>query len=200
MEIIFIRHGQGIHNTDIPDRLNFENPRLTNKGREQAALLKSTFSFQHNDVFITSPTIRTIETTAIMTSGLLHARKYISPLVGPRMFPLPASPEASALRCDRVYPLTLIRSEHTDFIITDQEDEDLWKNGINIMSEEAFRIVGQRFLQWIQTLNANKVYVIAHDGTITSYRILLGETGLSRSDFLPETGWHRIEWHAKEQS
>jgi broad specificity phosphatase PhoE len=45
VELIFIRHGQGIHNTNIPDRLNFINPTLTEKGKKQAASLKEIFTF-----------------------------------------------------------------------------------------------------------------------------------------------------------
>ncbi|WP_430167902.1 phosphoglycerate mutase family protein [Paenibacillus lautus] len=105
MDLIFIRHGQGVHNTDIPDRLNTENPRLTEKGREQVAKLRFIFSFNQEDVFISSPTLRTIETTNIMTYGLNSAKKYVTPLVGPRMFPVPPNPKAFVLKCDINYPL-----------------------------------------------------------------------------------------------
>jgi len=60
LEIIFLGHGQGVHNTDIPDRLNLENPRLTKKGREQVTNLESVFSFNEDDVFIASPTLKLV--------------------------------------------------------------------------------------------------------------------------------------------
>jgi len=78
MELIFIRHGQGIHNTNIPDRLNYINPPLTEKGRKQVAELKEIFSFNEDDLFFVSPTIRTIETAKIITSTLSKPKKYIT--------------------------------------------------------------------------------------------------------------------------
>jgi broad specificity phosphatase PhoE len=35
MELIFIRHGHGEHNLNVPHRLSNENPRLTDKGKQQ---------------------------------------------------------------------------------------------------------------------------------------------------------------------
>jgi broad specificity phosphatase PhoE len=61
MELTFIRHGQGIHNTDVPDRLNIENPRLTEKGKDQVNKIRSQFSFNENDLIVVSPTIRTYD-------------------------------------------------------------------------------------------------------------------------------------------
>ncbi|MCR8630112.1 phosphoglycerate mutase family protein [Paenibacillus radicis (ex Xue et al. 2023)] len=193
MEIIFIRHGQGVHNIDIPNRLNTENPRLTERGRDQVASLKSVFSFSEDSVYIASPTIRTIETTNIITSDLLLTKKYVSPLVGPRMFPIPQNPEAYVSKCDINYSLDKIISEHSDFIVLDKDNQELWNTGINTLTESAFEPLGLGLINWIKTLCTKKVFIIAHDGTITNYRILLGENGLSRSDFLGEAGWYKLE-------
>ncbi|SDS46928.1 Broad specificity phosphatase PhoE [Paenibacillaceae bacterium GAS479] len=193
MEIVFVRHGQGLHNTDIPDRLNTENPRLTDRGREQVAGLKSVFSFRMDDMFISSPTIRTIETTTIITSELESAKKYVSPLVGPRMYPIPVNPEAYAVKCDLNYPLDKIINDHSDFIVLEKDNQELWNTGINALTESAFEPLGLRMINWIKTLSTNRVFIIAHDGTITNYRILLGESGLTRADFLGEAGWYRVE-------
>lgn len=193
MELIFLRHGQGIHNTDIPDRLNVENPRLTEKGREQVTNLKSVFSFNEDDVFIASPTLRTIETTNIITNELYRTQKYVSPLVGPRMFPLPQNPESYVSKCDINYSLEKIKNEHSDFIVLENDNEELWHKGINTLSESAFETLGWRLIKWIKTLDTKKVYIIAHDGTITNFRLLFGEKGLTRSDFLGEAGWHKVE-------
>jgi hypothetical protein len=192
LDLIFIRHGQGVHNTDIPDRLNTENPRLTEKGREQVAKLRSIFSFNQEDVYISSPTIRTIETTNIITYGLKSAKKYVTPLVGPRMFPIPTNPEAFVLKCDINYPLGMIVTDHPDFIVLDKDQPELWNAGINTLIESAFAPHGMRLISWIKTLRAKRVFIITHDGTITNYRSLLGEDGLTRSDFLGEAGWYKV--------
>jgi hypothetical protein len=193
MEIVFIRHGQGIHNTNIPDRLNTEHPRLTERGRAQVASLKSVFSFSLDDVFIASPTIRTIETTNIITSDLTSTNKYVSPLVGPRMFPIPANPEAYAVKCDIHYPLGNVINEHTDFIILEKDNQELWNTGINTITESTFEALGLKMIHWIKMLSTKRVFIIAHDGTITNYRVLLGEKGLTRSDFLGEAGWYKLD-------
>lgn len=190
-ELIFIRHGQGVHNTDVPDRLNIENPPLTERGRGQVAELKSSFTFSDDDLFIVSPTLRTIETTNIITSDLAHPQKYISPVVGPRMFPMPENPEAHFSKCDINYPLNTIQAEHSDFKLLQADDYKLWQDGINTMPEETFSRLGQQLFAWIRELDHRRTFIVAHDGTITCYRILLGEQGLTRADFLGEAGFHR---------
>lgn len=191
MELIFIRHGQGIHNTDVPDRLNIENPRLTEKGKAQVNNLKSQFSFNEDDLFIVSPTIRTIETATILTSDMTASHTYISPLVGPRMFPFPAYPELFILRCDMNYPLDDIVSQHSEFLLLNNDDIGLWLNGINTMTKDKFTFLAQRMIDWIRNSGSSRNFIITHDGTITCYRELLGESGLTRDDFVGEAGWYR---------
>ncbi|WP_240765083.1 phosphoglycerate mutase family protein [Paenibacillus dendritiformis] len=98
MEIIFIRHGQGEHNLNVPERLNIIHPHLTSKGKDQVGSLRSIFGFMYNDLFVVSPTIRTIETVNILIGEMSLPRKYISPMAGPRMFP--QHPEWNTLPSD----------------------------------------------------------------------------------------------------
>ncbi|HEX7064540.1 MAG TPA: histidine phosphatase family protein [Bacillales bacterium] len=193
LELFFIRHGQGIHNTNIPDRLNYSNPRLTEKGKEQVKRLHDTFYFKEEDVFLVSPTIRTIETANLLTSNLFHVTKFVHPLVGPRIFPLPENPKSHVSKCDEIYPITAIRKDHPDFIIQQEDHVNLWNEGINTMSQEAFDALGDELLSWVQSLKKERIFIVAHDGTITNYRILLGEEGLTRDDFLGEAGWHKVK-------
>jgi broad specificity phosphatase PhoE len=115
MELIFIRHGQGEHNLNIPDRLNIEHPHLTSKGKAQVSKLKSMFVFNKSDVFIASPTVRTIETLKILTENLSRPRIYISPLIGPRLFPLRV--DAKTSKCDITYTIDRIEQEYSDLIV-----------------------------------------------------------------------------------
>lgn len=195
MELIFIRHGQGIHNTNIPDRLNYINPPLTEKGKEQVAALKEIFIFDEDDLFFVSPTIRTIETANIITSALSNQKKYLTPLVGPRMFPMPPNAKSNVFRCDWLYPVEQIQYKHSDFTIMDMDDLHLWTHGINITDDDTFADLGSRMVSRIkdQATGTNRAFIIAHDGTITSYRVLLGEKGLTRADFLGEAGWHKVD-------
>lgn len=98
MEIIFIRHGQGEHNLNVPERLNIIHPHLTSKGKDQVGSLRSIFGFMYNDLFVVSSTIRTIETVNILIGEMSLPRKYISPMAGPRMFP--QHPEWNTLPSD----------------------------------------------------------------------------------------------------
>jgi broad specificity phosphatase PhoE len=192
LELIFVRHGQGVHNTNIPDRLNYINPCLTDKGKLQVSTLKDTYTFNEEDLFVLSPTLRTIETTNILTSGLSNPKKYVTPLVGPRMFPLPAQPESFIVKCDWTYPVELIKRDHPDFIIMESDNRKLWEEGINVIDEVTFKEMGLRLISWIRSQHTNRAFIIAHDGTITSYRILLGEEALTRADFLGEAGTHKV--------
>jgi len=110
------------------------------------------------------------------------------------MFPMPPDAESNVLRCDWLYPLEQIEYNHSDFTIMDTDDLYLWTLGINTTDDDAFTNLGSRLISRIknQATGTNRAFVIAHDGTITSYRILLGETRLTRADFLGEAGWYSV--------
>jgi broad specificity phosphatase PhoE len=190
MELIFIRHGQGEHNLNVPDRLSIGHPSLTQRGREQVRNLAFEFTFDNQDLFIVSPTKRTIETANILTESLSAPKKYISPLVGPRVFPLYT--HSTTAKCDIALSIERIVREYPDFDLIDAADEFLWHEGINTIEENKFRQLGNQMLNWIRTQNVSRAFIIAHDGTITNYRQLLGEQGLTREDFLGEAGTYRV--------
>ena len=102
MEFIFIRHGRSEHLVDYPHRLNTLHPGLTDEGKDQAARLKEQLRIDPNDAMLVSPTKRTTETALILRE---NSNFIVTPLVGPRMFPL--DPGLPALTCDRI----LSRSE-----------------------------------------------------------------------------------------
>lgn len=189
MEIIFIRHGQGEHTLDIPKTLQIENPSLTTNGLEQAKLLRNTFPLSHDDIIFISPLRRTLQTAQIW-SEKISCRKIVSPLVSPRMFPL--FPNKNTLPCDILLDVEKIKNEFPNFEIDGDVSLDLWINGINILPEKEFINMGKEFLGACKCLQKEKIYVVSHDGTITSYRQLISGQKLSRSDFPSETGWFRI--------
>ncbi|QYR21316.1 histidine phosphatase family protein [Paenibacillus sp. sptzw28] len=190
MELIFVRHGQGEHNRDIPDRLNIEHPHLTDRGKAQVADLRASFDFSNEDIFIVSPTVRTIETVNILTDGLTQPKKYISPAVGPRMFP--QGPESAAFRCDIALPRARIINEYPGFIVMNDFNEPVWLEGINAIEEKKFQELGLGLINWIREQGLDRAVIVAHDGTINSYRQLLGERGLTRLDFLGEAGTFKV--------
>lgn len=79
----------------------------------------------------------------------------------------------------------------SDFKLLQADDSKLWQDGINTMPEEAFTRLGEQLFEWIKQQKHQRIFIVAHDGTITCYRALLGEQGLTRADFLGEAGFHR---------
>lgn len=185
MEFIFIRHGHGEHLNDYPNRLNTLHPSLTEYGKFQVTQLRNEIKIDPDDLVLVSPTKRTIETATIIKNGMDFI---ISPFVGPRMFP--QNPELPFLACDHILSKTEITILYGDTEILDF-NLDCWKEGINGIEQDFFEGYATRLLDWIGE-SYKKIFVISHDGTITNYRILLGEKGLTRKDFLGEAGVYRM--------
>ncbi|ASS65006.2 MULTISPECIES: phosphoglycerate mutase family protein [unclassified Paenibacillus] len=198
MELLFIRHGQGVHNTGIPDRLNVEHPPLTAKGREQVAAIRDAVSIGPKDVVIASPTVRTLQTARLLADGRADLRLLVSPRVGPRMYPMPDNPSASEFRCDRIYPQSAIVAEFPEFGCLKSDSAGLWDGRLNTMDREAFRTEALKLLRdahaAIGEEGRGRAVIVSHDGTITSYREALGEERLTRADFLGEAGIHIMKW------
>lgn len=185
MEFIFIRHGHGEHLNDYPNRLNTLHPGLTEYGEFQVTQLRDKIRINSDDLVLVSPTKRTIETAAILKNSLDFI---ISPLVGPRMFP--QNPELPFLACDHILSITEIRNLYGDVEILDFS-LDCWKEGINRIDQDIFEEYAKHLLDWLGD-SYNRVFIISHDGTITNYRIMLGEKGLTRNDFLGEAGVYQM--------
>ena len=185
MEFIFIRHGHGEHLNDYPNRLNTLHPSLTEYGKFQVTQLRDKIIFNSDDLVLVSPTKRTIETAMMLKNSLDFI---ITPLVGPRMFP--QNPEFPFLACDHILSKTEITNLYGDAEILDF-NLDCWEEGINRIDQDVFEGYAKQLLDWIGD-RYNKIFIISHDGTITNYRILLGEKGLTRKDFLGEAGVYKM--------
>ncbi|MGG3279365.1 phosphoglycerate mutase family protein [Paenibacillus solani] len=187
MEIIFIRHGHGEHLKDYPNRLHTLHPGLTELGKMQVRKLREQFDWTNDELILASPTKRTIETAHILTNSNDFM---ISPLVGPRMFPL--LPELPALMCDQIYSKDELAAHYHGIEILDL-GLDCWREGINRIDEKLFETYALQLLSWCQE-RQKRLIIISHDGTITNYRMLLGEEGLTRDDFLGEAGVYKTKW------
>lgn len=186
MEIIFVRHGHGEHLLDYPNRLNTIHPGLTDYGRYQIDQLKERVTIIDEDMVIISPTKRTIETGEQLLDGKSY---YVSPHVGPRMFP--QKPELSSLLCDLIYTKEEIIQRIGQNSILDFNSSDWGIEGINRIEGEKFEDYASQLISWCKD-KTKRVFIISHDGTITNYRVFLGEKGLTRKDFLGEAGVCRI--------
>lgn len=189
MELVLIRHGQGEHTLDIPSSLQIEDPSLTTKGVEQAKLLRNQIPLNNKDIIVISPIRRTLE-TAFIWSENIDCRKIVSPLVSPRMFPI--RPGCSTLPCDKIIDLEVIKNVYPTFEIDSKVPQKIWDEGINILPEKQFTKLAEEFIVNCKQLQKEKVYIVSHDGTITSYRQMISGQRLTRKDFLQETGWFQI--------
>ncbi|KMN41083.1 histidine phosphatase family protein [Bacillus sp. LK2] len=188
MEIIFIRHGQGEHTLDLPGSLQLIDPGLTKDGVSQAKSLKKQFTLTESDIMVISPIRRTLQTASIWSENI-NCKKVVSPLVSPRMFP--QNPEWKTLPCDRILNKKLIKEEYPTFALSEAVPEELWTSGINTMPEQEFNILAHNFLEWCRSQSVERIYVVSHDGTITSYRQVISRKKLTRKDFPKETGWFK---------
>lgn len=191
MDLIMIRHGQGEHTLDLPRSLQYSDPSLTSLGIEQARKLKAQFPLIEEDVIFISPVRRNLETAAIFSENV-NCRKIVSPLVSPRMFPI--LPYKKTLPCDKTLALEKIKNEFPTFELDLECPAELWSNGINTMAEQTFEDLAGSFILKCRQLNKDRVYVISHDGTITSYRQVITGQLLSREDFPSETGWFQLSY------
>lgn len=189
MELVFIRHGQGEHTLDVPKSLHTSDPSLTEEGIIQAKSLKEQFPLSKSDVIITSPTRRTIQTARIWSENI-KCKKIISPLISPRMFP--QNSEWQTLPRDKILSKEIIKEEFADFCIEEEVSSKWWLEGINKLPEKKFKVLAEDFLKWCKQIGNKRIYIISHDGTITSYSQFIIGKEFTRNDFPKETGFLKV--------
>ncbi|PFJ16793.1 histidine phosphatase family protein [Bacillus cereus] len=194
MKLVFVRHGEGEHTKDLPSSLQVLDPLLTVEGRKQAKLLQTDVPLQEKDIVIASPTLRTLQTATIW-SEKVSCQKIIHPYVSPRIFPYRVA--AKTLPCDRIVDQEMMKKLFPHFSIGKSTNKQLWKEGINTISENSFQQIVDEFLHWCYELRAERICIVSHDGTITAYRQYLQKVVLTRSDFLKETGIHEMNFSSK---
>ncbi|MED3446375.1 histidine phosphatase family protein [Bacillus thuringiensis] len=190
MKIVFVRHGEGKHTTDLPESLQVFDPPLTRVGKAQAKLLQRDVSLQEADILIVSPTLRTLQTATIW-SAKVACQKIVHPYVSPRIFPYREG--AKTLPCDYIVDQGMITKLFPHFSIEKSSNNQLWKEGINTISENSFQQIVDEFLLWCYELSFERICIVSHDGTITAYRQYLQKVVLNRSDFLKETGIYEMD-------
>ncbi|WP_199623687.1 histidine phosphatase family protein [Paenibacillus alkalitolerans] len=190
LEIYFIRHAQGEHTVDVPGSLEKIHPALTDRGREQAAALRDLLRVTHGDVLVTSPTIRTLETSAILAERA-QAPIYVTPLVGPRMFPTADSWGATHM-CDYILSAKAVKRKFPQTIVLHEHYRGLTNEGLNRAVPERFEEAVSRLFEWIRSRQGERVFIVSHEGTITDYRRRLTGEKLTREDFLGDAGYVRL--------
>lgn len=190
MELYFIRHAQGEHTLNVPTSLEKVHPALTPLGRKQAEALRKQLSLTERDLLVVSPTIRTLETSAILTESS-NTPIYVTPKVGPRKFPCDGS-WVPTLLCDYILSARAVKRRFPQTFVLYDHFKGLSNEGLNEMDSDRYGEAVNSLLEWIRLQRRDRVFLVSHDGTITDYRQrLTGET-LTRDDFLGEAGYIRL--------
>lgn len=187
----FIRHAQGEHTVERPGSLETIHPSLTALGRQQAAALCNKMALQESDLLVASPTIRTLQTAEILT-GASGARIYVSPLVGPRMFP-PAGDGDATLLCDFILSAKAVKRRFPQTFVLYEHYKGLSNEGLNRAYPQRYGEAVGTMLEWIRMQRSERVFIVSHDGTITDYRQRLTGRPLTRDDFLGDAGYIRLD-------
>ncbi|MDQ0273385.1 histidine phosphatase family protein [Cytobacillus purgationiresistens] len=191
MELILVRHGEGYHTLDIPLSLYLENPPLTITGENQTKKLTNILNIKPTDLIITSPTLRTIETSLILNNNATK-NLFVHPFIGPRIFPEPS--KKNTLPCDYLLSIRFIEKFYNNLLIPKGIDSVYWQSGvINVLSSSYYIDILSYFINWVKSLKFNRVIIISHDGTITWIRERTTRKLLTRSDFLSEASFITIE-------
>jgi hypothetical protein len=101
----------------------------------------------------------------------------------------PQDPRWTPLACDRLLDRGAIMVQFPAVTLL-WPDDGLWAGGINTIPGDEFARVAQTLLTWCLEQRRERVFIVAHDGTIHSYRQYLGERGLTRDSFLGDAGWY----------
>ncbi|MGO4730480.1 hypothetical protein [Paenibacillus sp. 2KB_22] len=102
----------------------------------------------------------------------------------------PQNPEFVPFVCDQIYSKEELSHKYPGIRMVEL-GLDCWEESINQMDACRFKILAEQLLEWCRKQRGN-TFIISHDGTITNYRMLLGEKGLTKSDFLGESGQYTI--------
>ena len=127
------------------------------------------------DIVFISPLVRTLETAMLWTDEV-DCQKIVTPYVSPRMFPLLTNKQT--LPCDLMMEKEKILDIFPVFELDDNPPASLWENGFNTVIDSEFTRQAEEFLANCRHLKKEKIYIVSHDGTITSYRqLILGRQG-----------------------
>jgi hypothetical protein len=94
---------------------------------------------------------------------------------------------ATTWPCDELLDSERIHYEFPDFALAPDVAFSLWSTGINVLSEDEFDLLMGEFIGFCRIFQRERIYIITHDGTITSCRQKISGQQLSRQDFLQET-------------
>lgn len=185
MKLIFVRHGEALHNVNEPDSFQVSNPRLTQKGIEQAQSIKKHFYLTKEDIIVVSPTFRTIQTAQIFINDQ-YCQKFICYSIGPRIYPYREN--AKTLPCDTVLSTEELKqyilNENFRILYGEFFNENL--SSVNHIPEHIYQGIALSFIKWCKKQDIKRIFIVTHDGTINTFRELVLNKRFTREDMLNE--------------
>lgn len=189
MELIFVMHGQAEHTGKVPANYEMDSPGLTRFGLRQAKRLRQALPVTEKDAVIASPTLRTLQTAQVWCEGT-DALRFVHPLVSPRQYP--PRYDFRSYRCDQPLEPQQIAERFSQFMLAPDVPDYVWLQGIDTVPEFLFGKWSAGFISWCERLEKHKIYIVSHEGTISSY--LLQMTGMpwNRKASADESDWIRL--------
>ncbi|MFD3447643.1 phosphoglycerate mutase family protein [Microbacteriaceae bacterium 4G12] len=179
MELIFLRHGEGEHNTNEPGSFQILHPKLTEVGIAQVHALRKQFDVQHDEMIIASPTYRTLETAHIFS----QANLYYSYVVSPRIYPY--REKANTLPCDVVLTPTEIATFYPQFqAFCEGHMKGIDLFAINTLPPQVFVKYIEEFVAYCKGLAKKRIFIVSHDGTIMFFKEYLLQQTFTRAHML----------------
>ncbi|UOQ42603.1 hypothetical protein MUN89_11495 [Halobacillus salinarum] len=71
-----------------------------------------------------------------------------------------------------------------------------WQRGINQVKETLFQQAAHELLNWCSKMLLRRVFIVTHDGTITSYRQIIENKTYARDDFPGNAEIVTLIWHS----
>jgi hypothetical protein len=79
--------------------------------------------------------------------------------------------------------------------VEEERAGEWWEKGMNTLPDTEFQILAKDFLEWCKSFWNHRIYIVSHDGTITSYRQFITGRELSRKDFPKETWFLKVQYN-----
>ncbi|CAG7612553.1 hypothetical protein PAESOLCIP111_01545 [Paenibacillus solanacearum] len=167
MEIIFVRHGEAMHQLDGGNGLCAHDPPLTDKGRRAAIRLSRLEPLGESDALVAGPVLYLLQTADLWARGTGCSR-FVHPLAGPRQHPFRY--DFRTPPCQRPMELERIAGRFPEFLLPAHLPEHLWLQGIHTLPGILFAQQAERFLTWCRGLEKSRVFIVTAESTLQAYR------------------------------
>ncbi|CAG7642340.1 histidine phosphatase family protein [Paenibacillus allorhizosphaerae] len=167
MEIVFVQHGEAMHQLGGGSRLHAQDPPLTDKGKREAVRLSRLEPLSESDAIVAGPVLYLLQTADLWSKGTGCSR-FVHPLAGPRQHPFRY--DFRTPPCEWPMESERITTGFPEFLPPAHLPEHLWLQGIHTLPGILFAQHAERFLAWCRNLEKSRVFIVTAEGTLQAYR------------------------------